>query len=126
MEKDNKRKQIGAWLIEYEGIIRIVFYLLITIICTIFVIRNWCEVTTFTFFSNFNGRNLLFLVWIALLLLPILGSFEAFGLKMDFWGKQNKDALEKAKEEYERKIVETEQKQREIEEQSKKAGEGDV
>jgi hypothetical protein len=49
---------------------------------TIYVLLNWCCVTEFVFFSKFNGTNLLFIVWLVLLILPSIGRFEGFGVKM--------------------------------------------
>ena len=64
----------------YVPLIRLFVYLLITIASTIYVFCNWDRATSFTFFSEFNGVNLIFVVWIVLLLMPIITRFEGFGL----------------------------------------------
>ena len=43
---------------------------------------NWNLVIDFTPFSDFDGNNLLFAVWLLLIILPTLGKFEGFGVKV--------------------------------------------
>lgn len=78
-----------------------IWYLLIWLSLTICIVANWNAAISFTFFSQFNGLNLLFVCWILICALPLLsltskiklGSFEA-----DLAVFSDK-ALEKAKEE---------------------------
>jgi len=62
---------------------RIYWYILVVISLTIYIISNWLCAISFTFFSEFNGMNLLFIVWIILLILPCIGKFEGFGFKVE-------------------------------------------
>ena len=84
-------------------------YFLVTVAFTIYIICNWNKATSFTFFSDFNGINLVFVVWIILLLMPIIGSFEGFGFKMAslFFEQKEQKVRQKDDEfEAEKKIVE--------------------
>jgi len=47
---------------------------------TVYVVWKWSDVTEFTFFSAFNGRHLLFVVWIILIVLPIISKFVKIGV----------------------------------------------
>ncbi|MBO5816453.1 MAG: hypothetical protein J6R26_00690 [Paludibacteraceae bacterium] len=49
-------------------------------ISTPYVILNFEEIVQFQFFTEFNGKNLIFLVWIILLIVPLFDSFEGFGI----------------------------------------------
>ena len=46
-----------------------VLYLIILTCLTIYVIINWSECISMQFFSSFDGDNILFLVWIILIIL---------------------------------------------------------
>ena len=61
---------------------QIYWYLLTVLLLTIYVYCHRYAVADFTFFSDFDGMNLLFIVWVALIIVPSLGKFEGFGLKM--------------------------------------------
>ena len=58
------------------------WYLLTTIALTIYIFCNWSNAIDFTFFSNFDGTNLLFIAWIALIMLPCIGEFSGFGINV--------------------------------------------
>ena len=49
-------------------------------ISTPYIILNFEEIVQFQFFTEFNGKNLIFLVWIILLIIPLFDSFEGFGI----------------------------------------------
>ena len=113
-------KSFKSWLIEYQWLIRIIFYFIITIACTVYIVLNWYEALEFTFLTNFNGMNLLFIVWIVLLLLPIVGNLEAFGLKLNFWEQQIKEEINdrKRKSEEAMKLAEEAMKLKEVSKQT--------
>lgn len=46
-----------------------VLYLIILGCLTVYIIKNWSECTAMQFFSSFDGDNILFLVWIVLIVL---------------------------------------------------------
>ena len=39
-------------------------------------------VTSFAFFNDFDGNNLLFVVWLFLIIVPIIGKFKGFGVEV--------------------------------------------
>ena len=51
---------------------RLIWFLTILIALTIYVLCIWDYAIDFTPFSNFDGNNLLFVVWIVILLSPIV------------------------------------------------------
>ena len=74
------------------------WYLVLLVISTWFVVKNFNCVTTFIFFKQFNGKNLIFILWLILLLLPLVKSFEGFGVKVKFndgyFSKSSQDAVD--------------------------------
>ena len=48
------------------------WYFVTVTLLTIYIIRNWCYAIEFTPFSDFNGNNLLFVVWIIIVVLPFI------------------------------------------------------
>jgi hypothetical protein len=61
---------------------QIYWYILIVASLTAYIIINWTRATSFVFFSKFDGINLLFIVWVVLLILPCIEKFEGFGVKV--------------------------------------------
>ncbi len=61
---------------------RKIWYVILLCVSTPYVICNFEEIITFQFFSQFNGKNLIFVVWIALLIIPLFDSFEGFGISI--------------------------------------------
>ncbi|HJF08648.1 MAG TPA: hypothetical protein K8U81_10780 [Phocaeicola coprocola] len=61
--------------------IKKIWYIILVIITSKYVLCNFSELVSFTFFEKFNGKNLIFLVWIVLLLLPLFDNFEGFGIR---------------------------------------------
>lgn len=68
-----------------------IFHSLVLAVLTIYVILNWRLCISMQFFSQFNGNNILFLVWILLILLTLY----------DVEAKDIKIKERKMKEEYE-------------------------
>lgn len=63
-----------------------ILYLLLLAILTRYIICNWNACISMQFFSHFDGNNILFLVWIALIIL-FFYDIEAKGFK--FHRKEN-------------------------------------
>jgi hypothetical protein len=55
---------------------------LILTAATIFVFVHFKECVALSFTADFNGMNLIFLFWLALLLFPMFESFEGFGISI--------------------------------------------
>lgn len=58
------------------------WFCLILTVATIFVLVHFKECVALSFTADFNGMNLIFLVWIALLIFPMFESFEGFGISV--------------------------------------------
>lgn len=58
------------------------WYVIVFVITTIFVLKNFKACITLSFTKDFNGMNLIFLIWIALILFPMFESFEGFGISI--------------------------------------------
>lgn len=84
-------------------IVRIVWYITLVAFSTIYVIERWDTIVEFTFFTSFNGNNVLFIMWIILLLLPLFNNFEGFGIKFGLW--QQKQAEKEAPEEMLKEVL---------------------
>ena len=62
--------------------IRKLWYVILLGISTPYVVCNFEEIVDFQFFEKFDGKNLIFLVWIVLLIIPLFDSFEGFGISI--------------------------------------------
>lgn len=71
--------------------IRKLWYIILMSISTPYVIRNFEEIVEFQFFTEFNGKNLIFLVWVALLIVPLFESFEGFGISIKRFNQRKED-----------------------------------
>lgn len=58
------------------------WYVIVFVITTIFVLKNFKACITLSFSKDFNGMNLIFLIWIALILFPMFESFEGLGISI--------------------------------------------
>lgn len=58
-----------------------IFHWMVLIVLTVYIIKNWDLCISMQFFSEFNGNNILFFVWIVLLFL-MLYDVEAKGVKL--------------------------------------------
>lgn len=65
------------------------WYVIVFVVVTIFVLKNFDECIALSFTENFNGKNLIFLFWLALIIFPMFESFEGFGISIKK-RKQNK------------------------------------
>lgn len=59
-----------------------IWYLILVVSSSIYVFINFSELVSFTFFEEFNGKNLIFIIWLVLLLLPLIDNFEGFGVHL--------------------------------------------
>ena len=57
-----------------------IWYLILVVSSSIYVFLNFSELVSFTFFEEFNGKNLIFILWLVLLVLPLFDNFEGFGV----------------------------------------------
>jgi len=92
--------------------IRLGVYIGLTVVSGIYTICNWNKATSFTFFSEFNGINLIFVVWIILLLMPIVTKFEGFGLNFTSLFHDLVQKVQQTNDEYEAQIKTDEREKR--------------
>jgi hypothetical protein len=79
-------------------IFRIIWYFIVLITLTLFVICEWPQITIFTFFSQFDGKNLIFLIWIIIIVLPLINGLEGFGFKVKSPFAELEEQVNQAKE----------------------------
>ena len=63
--------------------IRKIWYVIVLTGTSIYVFSNFSELVNFTFFNQFNGKNLIFILWLALILIPLVDNFEGFGVRFN-------------------------------------------
>ena len=71
--------------------VRKVWYAILISASTIYVLSNFEEIVDFQFFEDFNGKNLIFLVWLVLLIIPLFDSFEGFGISIKRYNQQREN-----------------------------------
>lgn len=74
------------WSVRYS-----VFHVIVFLCLSCYVLLNWEECISMQFFSQFDGNNILFLVWIILILL-IIYEVEGQGIKI---AKHKKEEVQK-------------------------------
>lgn len=84
----------------------IYWYLIVFSVTTIFVIVNYDECINLHFTSDFNGKNLIFLFWLAVIVFPFFDSFEVLGVSFKK-RKENKEA-ENIRNQYQQNIANAE------------------
>ena len=92
------KKAIGIienWITEWRWKL---LYIFILTVSTCYLWCNWTEAVTFTFFNDFNGVNLIFVVWIFLWLAPFIKSIEILGIKAQMKEKEKLRVKEKEAE----------------------------
>ena len=74
------------------------WYWLLIVVSTNFVIINWSDCANFTFFDEFNGFNLVFVLWMILLILPLFDKLEIMGvnMKLNIQNKESQKAMQDA------------------------------
>lgn len=65
--------------------IRILLYLAILITSSTYVILHFSDCMQFEFFRDFDGQNTIFILCLALWILPIFSKFEMFGFVFEIW-----------------------------------------
>ncbi len=86
----------GKLLDNFTVILQKIWYIVILLISTIYVVIKYPACTHFTFFSDFDGDNLVFILYLILLILPLFDKLELFGVNLGLrW--QNKLSEEAAK-----------------------------
>lgn len=58
------------------------WYIVLIVASTIYVFKNFDTIKDFTFFCDFDGDNLIFVLWLILLVFPLFDSFEGFGISL--------------------------------------------
>jgi len=79
--------------LELNWIKKIWFIVLLTS-TSLYVFCNFSEVISFTLFDDFEGDNLIFLLWLVLLMFPLFDSFEGFGLKIRSHQERKREDME--------------------------------
>ncbi|MBQ2887214.1 MAG: hypothetical protein IJE43_26170 [Alphaproteobacteria bacterium] len=96
---ENGIKQL--WLFfkkNWRGILWVLIYLTLSILSTIFVITNWDKCLNIQFFDNFNGYNIIWILWMILLFMPLI-SVDNQWFKIPNPIAKGQEQIEKAKEE---------------------------
>lgn len=57
------------------------WYILLLILSTIYISYNFDTLVIQSFICQFNGNSLIFILWLALLFLPLINSIEGYGFK---------------------------------------------
>ena len=86
--------QIKAWGISVRNHLVDYWYVLVFVVTTVYVMMNFCDCIDLAFTEDFNGKNLIFLFWLLLIILPMFESFEGFGISIKKRKQEKKeDAL---------------------------------
>lgn len=88
----NIKSRIKKWGLNFRGKLVDYWYVIVFVAATIFVFIHFKECIDLSFTDAFNGMNLIFLFWLALLIFPMFESFEGFGISI------KKRKLDKEKE----------------------------
>ena len=85
----DKIKKLHVFLINRDKVkaelywIRKIWYLILLILTTIYVIKNFTSFINLCFACHFNGNSIIFILWIILLLMPLIDSIEGYGFKFN-------------------------------------------
>ena len=97
----DKIKKLHDFLVNSDKIkaelywIRKIWYLILLILSTIYVIKNFTTFINLCFACHFNGNSIIFILWIILLLMPLIDSIEGYGFKFN---KERSDKERQTKE----------------------------
>lgn len=61
--------------------IRKLWYIILLIVLTVYVLINFKTLANHLLISQFDGKSLLFILWILLLLIPNISTIEGYGFK---------------------------------------------
>lgn len=84
------------------------WYILVFVITSIYVICNFSECIDLHFTEEFNGKNLMFLYWLALIVLPLFDSIEGFGVSLK--RRKQEEEVKGEEEKFKRSIAAVEAK----------------
>ena len=91
---------VRNFLVEY-------WYTIVFVFVTMYIGTNFDECVNLYFTEKFNGKNLIFLFWLGLIVLPMFESFEGFGIsikkrkqakKEEFFTSEYLDGINKAQQ----------------------------
>lgn len=88
----NIKSRMKKFALNFRGKLVDYWYMIVFIAATIFVFIHFKECIDLSFTDDFNGMNLIFLFWMALLIFPMFESFEGVGISI------KKRKLDKEKE----------------------------
>ena len=80
-------KKIHNFLTDREKVkselywIRKVWYVLLLVLSTVYVGRNFCQLVEQNIITQFDGNSLIFILWLVLLFIPLFNSIEGYGFK---------------------------------------------
>lgn len=75
-------RQLKAWGKSIRNHLVDYWYVLVFIVATSYVLFNFCDCIDLSFTEDFNGKNLIFLFWLVLIVFPMFESFEGFGISV--------------------------------------------
>ena len=78
----NMKNRVKACVMNIRNRLVDYWYVLVFVITTIFVLLHFKACITLSFTEDFNGMNLIFLFWLALIIFPMFESFEGFGISI--------------------------------------------
>lgn len=90
------------------------WFVLVFVISSIYVFSNFGECIDLAFTEKFNGKNLIFLFWLALIIFPMFESFEGFGISIK---KRKQDKVEQSLTEDFRSQIENLQRAKEVQDE---------
>lgn len=59
------------------------WYVLLLTFFSVYVGCHFNDCVEMNFFEHFNGRNIIFIIWLFLLIVPLFGKLEAFGVNVE-------------------------------------------
>ena len=90
----NLFRQLKLWGTSIRNHLVDYWYVLVFVVTTVYVMMNFCDCIDLSFTEDFNGKNLIFLFWLLLIILPMFESFEGFGISIKKRKQEKKeDAL---------------------------------
>ena len=63
--------------------IRKVWYIILLIFSSMYVLKNFDTFVTQCFICKFDGNSLIFVLWLLLLIMPLINSIEGYGFKFN-------------------------------------------
>jgi hypothetical protein len=97
----DKIKKLHDFLINCDKVkaelywIKKLWYIILLVLSTKYVITNFTTLTNQCFGCHFNGNSIIFILWIILLILPLIDSIEGYGFKFN---KEKSDRERQTKE----------------------------